>query len=194
MEFKHNNSDPQEIGEYVSALANGAALHRQPQAFLLWGIEDYSHNLVGTTFKPRQARKGNEELENWLHRLLSPHIDFSFQEGQVGGRDVVLIVIQPASHQPVSGIKKVIAAVEQYQLPAPDFRATPQHAIAVLDAPRSFADMDRQERIRACYQHACLWRVLSADLKNPKARAVTWWPRRRSRGLADARWLAGGDV
>ena len=55
-----------------------------------------------------------------------------------------------------SGIDKVIAAVEEYQLPPPDFRTTTQHTIAVLLAPRAFADMDRRERIRACYQHACL--------------------------------------
>ena len=58
-----------------------------------------------------------------------------------------------------SGIKKVIAAAEEYQLPAPDFRITTQHTIAVMFAPRAFAVMDRQERIRACYQHACLWYV-----------------------------------
>jgi len=423
VEFKHNNSEPQEIGEYLSALANGAALHRQPRAFLLWGIEDGSHKLVGTTFKPRQTKKGNEELENWLHCLLSPKLDFHFHEGQVSGKDVVLMEIEPASHQPVSfsgveyvrvgsykkklkdypqkeralwsifsevpfeagvanpsatsddvlalidytgafrllnvplpdnrkailqrlaaekivvsrpgdrfditnvgailfaadlrrfdhlarkaprviiyqgenkvqtvkehpdpagsshhpgyaigfeplvawindqlpqneqvgqalrqtvrlypevairelvanalihqdfnlagtgpmielfagrmeitnpglplvdplrfidepprsrnealaalmrrmniceergsGIKKVIAAVEQYQLPAPDFRTTSQHTIAVLLGPRAFADMDRQERIRACYQHACLWHVSGKRMTNASLR------------------------
>jgi len=44
------------------------------------------------------------------------------------------------------GIKKVIAAVEEYQLPAPDFRTAPQHTIAVLYVPRAFADMNRRER------------------------------------------------
>ena len=423
VEFKHNNADPQEIGEYISALSNGAALHRQPQAFLLWGIEDGSHHLLGTTFQPRQAKKGNEELENWLHRLLSPHLDFRIHEGAVSGKQVALLEIQPASHQPVSfagveyirvgtykkklkdhpekeralwalfsekpfevgvafasatsddvlalldytsafrllgiplpdnrpailhrlaaeqvivpkpgdrfditnvgailfaadlrrfdrlsrkasrviiyqgenkvqtvkehpdpasdalrpgyavgfapllawiddqlpqneqigqalrqqvrlypqvavrelvanalihqdfnlagtgpmielftgrmeitnpglplvdplrfidepprsrnealaalmrrmniceergsGIKKVITAVEQYQLPAPDFRTTPQHTVAVLYAPRAFADMNRQERIRACYQHACLWFVSGKRMNNGSLR------------------------
>jgi predicted HTH transcriptional regulator len=69
-----------------------------------------------------------------------------------------------------SGIKKVITAVEEYQLPAPDFRTTPQHTIAVLFAPRSFADMDRQERMRACYQHACLWYVSGKRMTNRSLR------------------------
>ena len=69
-----------------------------------------------------------------------------------------------------SGIKKVIAAVEAYQLPAPDFRITSQHTIAVLYAPRIFADMDSQERIRACYQHACLSYVAGKRITNSSLR------------------------
>jgi predicted HTH transcriptional regulator len=102
VEFKHNNADPHEVGEYISALANGAALHRQGQAFALWGIEDGSHNLLGTSFRPRQQKVGNEELENWLLRLLSPRIDFRIHEGRINGVPVVLLEIQPATHQPVS--------------------------------------------------------------------------------------------
>jgi ATP-dependent DNA helicase RecG len=101
VEFKHNNADPREIGEQISALANGAALHRQPRAFVLWGVEDDSHNLVGTTFQPRQTRIGEEELENWLLHLLTPRIDFRFHEGGIAGRHFVLLEIPPASHQPV---------------------------------------------------------------------------------------------
>ena len=69
-----------------------------------------------------------------------------------------------------SGIKKVIAAIEEYQSPAPDFRITSQHTIAVLFAPRTFADMDTQERIRACYQHACLWYVSGKRITNSSLR------------------------
>jgi predicted HTH transcriptional regulator len=78
-----------------------------------------------------------------------------------------------------SGIKKVIAAVESFQLPPPDFRTTPQHTIAVLFAPRSFADMDRQERIRACYQHACLWYVSGKEMNNTSLRTRLGLDQRR---------------
>lgn len=102
VEFKHNKADPQEIGEYVSALANAAALHRQDHAYLLWGVEDGSHELLGTTFRPRQVKVGNEELENWLLRLLSPRLDFRIHEGEVNHKPVALIEIPATSHQPVS--------------------------------------------------------------------------------------------
>ena len=56
VEFKHNNSDPVQIGEYLSALSNSAVLHDQPRAWLAWGIRDSDHAVVGTTFRPRQAK------------------------------------------------------------------------------------------------------------------------------------------
>ena len=37
VEFKANNSNPVEIGEYISALANSAALLDEPRAYVLWG-------------------------------------------------------------------------------------------------------------------------------------------------------------
>ena len=109
VEFKQNNSDPQEIGEYISALSNAAALNRKNHAYILWGIEDGSQNLLGTTFQPRQTKKGNEEIENWLLRLLTPRIDLRIHEGDVSGKHVVLLEIQPASHQPVafSGVEYI---------------------------------------------------------------------------------------
>ena len=40
VEFKQNFVDPSEIGEYISALSNAAALVRKPSAYLVWGIQD----------------------------------------------------------------------------------------------------------------------------------------------------------
>ena len=78
VEFKEGDIDPQEIGEYLSALANSAALMGKAAAYLVWGVCDHDHAVVGSDFDPRAAKKGNEELENWLLRLLEPKIDFHF--------------------------------------------------------------------------------------------------------------------
>ncbi len=72
VEFKHNNENPQDIGEYLSAISNGAALHGKRTGYLVWGIEDDTHAVLGTTFRPKQAKKGNENLESWLLHLLNP--------------------------------------------------------------------------------------------------------------------------
>jgi ATP-dependent DNA helicase RecG len=65
LEFKHNNAAPQDVGEYLSALANAAALGDKANAYLLWGVDNTSHDIVGTTFDPNLAKKGNQPLASW---------------------------------------------------------------------------------------------------------------------------------
>jgi ATP-dependent DNA helicase RecG len=43
VEFKRNNDDPPIVGEYISALANSAALFGKQSAYLVWGVENQSH-------------------------------------------------------------------------------------------------------------------------------------------------------
>ncbi|MBW4026184.1 MAG: transcriptional regulator [Acidobacteria bacterium] len=108
-EFKVNNSDPQEIGEYISALSNSAALVGKAFAYLVWGVEDTTHALDGTSFKPRSTKVGNEELENWLLRLLTPKIHFRFLDVYIDGKSFVLLEIERAYRQPVqfSGVEYI---------------------------------------------------------------------------------------
>ena len=101
VEFKHNNADPDMIGEYISALSNTAALEGKKDAYLVWGIEDETHNVIGTTFKPGESKKGNEELKSWLLRLLSPRIMFKFYELRTEDGTVVILEIERASNKPV---------------------------------------------------------------------------------------------
>jgi predicted HTH transcriptional regulator len=101
VEWKHNNSNPQMIAERLSALANSAALHGRESAYFIWGIEDGTRAVVGTTFKPRQAKKGNEELENWLMRSLHPQVHFRIHEWQHDGKPLVLFEVPRADHAPV---------------------------------------------------------------------------------------------
>ena len=107
VELKHNNAHAQEIGEYISALANAAALEGKARAYLLWGVDDATHALVGTSFDPAAARVGAEELESWLLRLLAPKINFHFHTVAVDGMPLVLLEIELALRHPVqfSGVE-----------------------------------------------------------------------------------------
>ena len=101
IEFKVNYVDPKEIGEYLSCLANAAVLNGQASAYLVWGIEDATHDIVGTRFAPSTMKKGNEPLESWLLRLLTPKIHFSFRELTIDGQPVVVLEIGRAFRHPV---------------------------------------------------------------------------------------------
>ena len=69
-----------------------------------------------------------------------------------------------------SGIDKVIFLAEAWQLPAPDFRTGEQHTSVVIFAHKNFDNMDRKERVRACYQHACLRYVSNQKMTNQSLR------------------------
>lgn len=70
-----------------------------------------------------------------------------------------------------TGIDKVLTAVERHQLPPPDFRMEGEAAVRVVFfAPRSFTDMTREERVRACYQHAGLMYEAGSRMTNTTLR------------------------
>lgn len=100
VEFKINNSDPDMIGKTISALSNTATLEDQEKAYLIWGVEDDRHAIVGTAFSPTTAKKGNENLEAWLVRCLAPRLGIKFYELQVDGHPIVILEIPAANVQP----------------------------------------------------------------------------------------------
>jgi ATP-dependent DNA helicase RecG len=69
-----------------------------------------------------------------------------------------------------SGIDKVVSDAEMFQLPAPDFRAGERRTTAILFGHRAFEHMDRNDRIRACYQHCCLRYVMNERMSNQSLR------------------------
>ncbi|MFO1029489.1 MAG: ATP-binding protein [Planctomycetota bacterium] len=102
-EWKRNHTAPEELGEYLSALANEAALHRQDSGYLLFGIDDANHAVVGTTFDPyKEKAKGNQGLLPWLTAGLIPNPGVEpLVVDHPDGR-VVVLAVGPARIQPVA--------------------------------------------------------------------------------------------
>lgn len=98
VEFKVNNEDPEQIGRDICALANSAAYLERHFGYKVWGIDDVTHEIVGTTFDPKKARRGGQELELWLRLKLSQNTQFEFEEVLVDGRRLVLLRVWPAMH------------------------------------------------------------------------------------------------
>lgn len=69
-----------------------------------------------------------------------------------------------------SGIDKVVSSVEIYQLPAPDFKIVSDNTVSILYGHRPLAQMDIHDRIRACYQHACLRYISNERMTNASLR------------------------
>lgn len=102
LEYKVNNFEPELIGEYISALSNSAAICDREKAYLVWGINNETHEIDGTAFAPRKAKKGNEEIENWLAGGLNPRVDFKFIEIATDNGKVVVMEVPAAVSRPTS--------------------------------------------------------------------------------------------
>jgi predicted HTH transcriptional regulator len=121
VEFKHNRADSEELGEYLSALANSAALLGKANAYLVWGIDDTNHSIIGTTFTPGLIKIGNEALENWLLKLLEPKINFRFYSIAIEGKQVVLLEIGAAFRHPVKFKNQEFIRVGSYKKKLKDY-------------------------------------------------------------------------
>ncbi len=101
LEFKVNNSNPEMIGQKISALSNGAALRNKTHGYLIYGVKDDTHEVVGTNFNPLTTKKGNEELEHWIIQRLSPRIDFKISVFQYDEKMISVFEIPATLSVPV---------------------------------------------------------------------------------------------
>ncbi len=108
IEFKSNWDHADDIGEYISALANAAALEGHERAWLIWGVDDATRQVKSTTFDPFSQKvksdkgSGNQALIMWLQFLTKPRADFHFHEVSHPDGRVVVLEIHPARSAPVA--------------------------------------------------------------------------------------------
>lgn len=101
IEFKTNNSDAEMIGQRISALANSACRLGIPTAYMVWGVDDKTHDVIGSSFRYRLEKRGNEELENWLHHQLTDNASFEFAEDVVCEKHVTVLMVRAAFYHTV---------------------------------------------------------------------------------------------
>lgn len=102
VEFKESNGDYVRIARDISALANSAAFHGRECAYRVWGVNDATRELVGTSFDYLAAKaKGNQLLGIWLKTMLSRNANYEFSQFNSEGKRFVLLTVRAASGQPV---------------------------------------------------------------------------------------------
>src|SRR5882757_5406689 len=100
VEFKGDNHNAENIGQLVSALANGAVLEKKDEAYLVFGVDD-SRNVIGTSFMPDTKRSGNMPFKNWLSTNLGNCEVLTYTEIEHERGKVVIITIPRAKVYPV---------------------------------------------------------------------------------------------
>jgi len=103
VEFKSSWNSAADIGEYLSAMANTAVLERHDRAWLIWGIDNATHVVKGTTFNPFVSKgEGNQPLIMWLTQMTKPRPDFQFHEISHPNGKVIMLEIHPPRFAPLA--------------------------------------------------------------------------------------------
>ena len=100
-EFKVNWFQPEILGEYISALSNAVAYNYKKYAYLIWGVNDVTHEIEGTEFNQYCEYK-KEPYQNYLARNLFPSISFKFEEIEINNKRIVVLIIPSATEIPTS--------------------------------------------------------------------------------------------
>ncbi len=107
VEFKSNFASPQYIGECLAALSNAACLAEQEIGYLIFGIDNITHEIKGTNYIGIKEKVGNENIENWLRTQLEPRTDFKIEEFYYDSDHRLVIFSIDAANQSPVGFKGV---------------------------------------------------------------------------------------
>ena len=100
IEFKSNNYDAINVGQLISALANGAVLKKTNEAYLVIGVNN-DLEVVGTTFDPESHKEKSQPIQNYLATNLSHANVLKYLIAERDNKKVVIIVIPRAKVYPV---------------------------------------------------------------------------------------------
>ena len=115
VEFKVNQFEPDNVGKYVSSLSNSAIIAEKDHAYLVFGVENETHAVVGTTVNLDRRKVGSEPYLLWLNKYLDPHIRVQHHRFEYGDKQVEILSIQPPYERPVRFKGRAYIRVEAAQ-------------------------------------------------------------------------------
>lgn len=95
VEFKHSLDDHVQIARTVSGITNILSLRDYPRGYFIWGVDNETHDIIGTEFKPYKKKIGNEEFPFWLAKHITPTPNVAFRELKIKEHRVVVLIIEP---------------------------------------------------------------------------------------------------
>lgn len=176
IEFKSNNSNPQMIGEYVSALSNTATLFNQQHGFMIWGINDKTHEIEGTTFDHSNTKVGNQSLDLWIATQLEPQVQFYFHEAIINNKRIVLLDINAAYSTPVKFKGVDYIRIDSNKKSLKDFPDTEKELWAILSKKpfESLIALENasEDMVLRLLDYPSYFDMLSLELPHGKAQII----------------------
>jgi ATP-dependent DNA helicase RecG len=137
VEFKTGLATTNEkLGQYISAISNAACIANQSYGYLIFGIVDETHKVVGTSYHFKNAKEGNEELELWIRRLLLPSIRFQHFVCQYNSFYLEVFKIPAAKAEPTH-FKKI--PYIRFDSSMTDLRNFPDHIKAIYNSDEDWS-------------------------------------------------------
>lgn len=121
VEFKLNKFDADDVARYISGLSNSAILAAERRSYLVFGVANETHEILGTAVDLKSSKVGNEIFEHWLTRSLDPHLNLEFVTIDCDGKRVELIAIDPAFQRPVRFKKEAFIRIDSVLKPLADY-------------------------------------------------------------------------
>jgi ATP-dependent DNA helicase RecG len=140
IEFKSNWDNPQDIGEYICALGNSARLAGKDRAWMVWGVEDRTHRIVGTSFDPFSAKgEGKQPLIMWLMQKISPKPDFQFHRLEHPQGPVLMLEIHSPRIAPLAFQGERFIRVDSHKTKLARNLAMEARLWAALESPEDWS-------------------------------------------------------
>jgi ATP-dependent DNA helicase RecG len=100
-EFKENQFNPEVIGKLISAISNSARINDQHTGYIIWGVRNSDHAVIGTSISPLREKHRGQPYQFWLEQNLSPAPSIKFNSVSHPGGRVVILEIPAATQSPV---------------------------------------------------------------------------------------------
>ncbi|HNU68892.1 MAG TPA: putative DNA binding domain-containing protein [Myxococcota bacterium] len=97
IEFKaaSNDFNTDKIGQYFSALGNEANIRNLEHAWLVFGVDDKTHKIIGTDYRPERSRL--QGLKHQINQVTSPSLTFREIHELMHGEGRVVLFEIPAA-------------------------------------------------------------------------------------------------
>ena len=138
VEFKSGNATTNDrLGHYISAISNAACINNQAFGYFVFGIDDATHNVVGTNFKLKNKKEGTQELELFLRQYLHPSVRFNHFTCQYDAKHYLEIFRIPAAKAEPTHFKKI--PYIRFDSSLTDLRNYPEHVKAIYNSQEDWS-------------------------------------------------------
>ncbi len=101
VEFKVGVFNAETAGRYISALANSAIFCGENKGYLIFGVEDGTHNIVGTDVRIEREKVGSDTFLFWLSKRLDPRVNVEHASIMIDGKTIEILAVDPTYQRPV---------------------------------------------------------------------------------------------